>query len=199
MQLNLIEPPKSEIITTEEAKNYLRIDHDFDDDLIRSFIKATRQAIESIIQKSVMKQTWEYVLDNTSVCKFDFGESDYPSIFSDSLRVPLPKPPVMKILSVRMNKGEINPDRCTLDLINGKYCLCISGKRLFCDNRKISLSVRYEAGIADRAENVPYQLKLANLMLTANAFRERCSCGDEGFISKGVRQLLSPFLNMRVF
>ena len=45
MKLILIEQPTDEIISLEETKNYLRIDHDFDDDLLKMLIKSTRAAM----------------------------------------------------------------------------------------------------------------------------------------------------------
>ncbi|MDR1982794.1 MAG: head-tail connector protein [Holosporaceae bacterium] len=200
MELNLIEKPSSEIITLEEAKNYLRIDHDFDDNLILSFIRSTREAMESIIQKSIMKQTWEYKLHDSSICDFDFHESDYPSIFSGTMRITLPKPPIIKIISVAVDEAEINPGKYSLEKVSNKFYLCVNSEKFFSvSRRKISVNVVYEAGIADCVENIPYQLKLANLMLVANAFQERYSYKQNSVISQGVKQLLGPFLNLRVF
>ncbi|MCR5224458.1 MAG: head-tail connector protein [Alphaproteobacteria bacterium] len=199
MQLKLIQKPASEIITLEETKNYLRVDHNYDDALILDFIKATREAIEAIIQKSIMKQVWEYHLDNSSICKFDFGDSNYPSIFGDIIRIPLPKPPVMHILSVLIDGKECEGNKYFLEKVSSQFCLCINCKRITGLKRKIDIQVTYEAGIADTVENVPYQLKLANLMLVANAYQERFTYKQSSVISKGVRQLLDPFLNLRIF
>lgn len=200
MQLNLIEAPASEIITLEETKKYLRIDHDFDDNLIVMLIKSTREAIEAVIQKSIMKQAWEYNIQNQHVSNFYFNEGgDYPNVFDDVLKISLPKPPVRKIISVEIGDKEIDPEKCSLDTVNNRFCLCIHDKRLLARKRKISVSIKYEAGISDRAENIPYQLKLANLMLVANAFQERYSYSQNNVVSQGVKQLLSPFLEWRLF
>ncbi|MDR2067793.1 MAG: head-tail connector protein [Holosporaceae bacterium] len=199
MQLNLIKKPESEIISLQETKNYLRLDHDFDDNLIASTIKSTREALESIIQKSILKQTWEYVLDNCSICNFDFGESDYPSIFCDIIKIPLPKPPIMKIVSVTIDGKEQKEVKYSVEKINYKFCLCVNCGKSICRRNKISIKIVYKAGIADKVDNIPYQLKLANLMLVANAYQERFSYKQDGVISQGVKQLLSPFLNLRIF
>ncbi|MDR2646152.1 MAG: head-tail connector protein [Holosporaceae bacterium] len=199
MQLNLLEKPSEEIITLAETKNYLRIDHDFDDNLISAIIKSTREAIEAIIQKSILKQIWEYKLDNASICNFDFQEGDYPSIHCNSVRIPLPKPPIREIISVSVDDRDLDPNKYSLEKTNDKFCLCIDSKHLFRNRRKISIAIKYSAGIADSAENIPYQLKLANLMLTANAFQERFAYPQNNIVSQGVKQLLHPFLNLRIF
>ncbi|MDR0968397.1 MAG: head-tail connector protein [Holosporaceae bacterium] len=198
MQLNLIEQPASEIVTLGEAKNYLRIDHDFDDNLILNLIKSTREAIETTIQKSIVKQTWEYKLDRESVSNFKPGNSSYPNIFCGVMRIPLPKPPIMKIILVEIDDREIDPKKYSLETINERFCLCLNDPKLFQNKRKISVRIIYETGISEDPENIPYQLKLANLMLVANAFQERFSYPQNGFVSQGVKRLLSPFLNLGV-
>ncbi|MDR0555393.1 MAG: head-tail connector protein [Holosporaceae bacterium] len=198
MQLNLIERPSEEIVTLGEAKNYLRVDHDFDDMLIGGLIKSTREAIESILQKSILKQTWEYRLDNYAIDSLCFVAGDHPSICRGVMKIPLPKPPILKIIGVEVDNLDVDSDQYSLEREGGKFYLCIRKASLFKNKRKISLATRYEAGMADDVENIPYQLKLANLMLVANAFQERFSYEQKEIISQGVKQLLSPFLNLRI-
>ena len=164
MQLNLIEAPSDEIITLKEAKNYLRIDHDFDDNLISAFIKSTREAMEAIIQKSIMKQTWEYKLNNTSIYSLNFGKSDYPCILGGNVMIPLPKPPIMEIINVNIDDREVEASKYSLEKTSNKFCLCIGSGELFKNKRKITITIKYHTGITESIENVPYQLKLANLM-----------------------------------
>lgn len=115
------------------------------------------------------------------------------------MRIPLPKPPVMRILSVVANGRECERNEYLLEKIGSQFCLCLNCKQIVKQKRKIEVCITYEAGIADVAENVPYQLKLANLMLVANAYQERFTYKSNGVISRGVRQLLEPFLNLRIF
>ncbi|MDR1333898.1 MAG: head-tail connector protein, partial [Holosporaceae bacterium] len=164
MQLNLIEESSGEIITLEETKNYLCINHDFDDSLISILIKSTREALEAIIQKSILKQVWEYKMENQPVSNFYFNSNDYPNIFKNTLKISLPKPPIRKILAVKINEEEIDLNKCSLNTIGDRFCLCIVNNFL-AKKSKISFSIRYETGISDDVGNIPYQLKLANLML----------------------------------
>ncbi|MDR1561240.1 MAG: head-tail connector protein [Holosporaceae bacterium] len=197
MQLVLIKEPESEIITLEEAKEYLRIDHDFDNALISNLIKTTRETMESIIQKSVLRQTWEYILDNDSVRRFDPDSYDHPSIFCDITRIPLPKSPVIRVISVFINEYKLE-ERCysPTEAIGRSY-LCINSDK-FLEYKEACIKITYESGISEKLEKVPYQLKLANLMLLANAYQDRFSPKQEGIVSPGVKQLLSPFINLRI-
>lgn len=198
MQLSLVEKPREEIVSLEEAKNYLRINHDFDDSLLDLFIKSTREAMESIIQKSVMVQTWKYTINNDSICSFNIEEDDFPIICNDIIRIPLPKPPVAKIISVKIDNREIDNQYYRLEKFNSKFCICLSSKKVLNAKRKASIIIEYEAGISNKKENIPYQLKLANLMLVANAYQERYSYNQNSVISQGVKRLLEPFLNLRI-
>ena len=199
MQLSLVEKPREEIVSLEEAKNYLRISHDFDDQLLNMIIKSTREAMESIIQKSVIIQTWKYTINNDSICCSSIQKDDFPIIRRDVVRIPLPKPPVARIISVKIDDQEIENKHYTLEKIHSKFCLCLSSKKAFNEKRKAAITVEYEAGISDKKENIPYQLKFANLILIANAYQERYSYNQNSVISQGVKQLLEPFLNLRVF
>lgn len=199
MQLTLVKKPLQEIISLEEVKNYLRIDHDFDDNLLRTLISSTRAAMEAIIQKSIMIQTWEYVLNIDSLADFYSENTELPTISYGVINIPLPKPPVIKIVELTAGGTVINAEHYALEKINTKFCLCFAYRKIMTKNSMFPIVIRYEAGIADKIENVPYQLKLANLMLIANAYQERYSYNQNSIISQGIKQLLTPFLNLRIF
>lgn len=200
MKLTLKEGPKEEIVTLEEAKNYLRINHDFDDDLIRLFIKSTRAAMEAIVQKSIIAQTWQYTIEDSSeVCKSALKRDDVVQAAHGKIVIPLPKSPVIDILSVKMNRKKVEDSDYELELVKNKYCLTINCNNLSSKQVKYPLVIKYRAGICESSENVPYQIKLANLMLLANAYQERYSYSQETFVSQKVKDMLMPFLDLRFF
>ena len=200
MKLILKEEPKEEIITLEEAKNYLRINHDFDDELIKMFIKSTRCAMEAIIQKSILAQTWEYIIDSDSVCKSKQKRLDIVRCSYGKITIPLPKSPVVDVLSVKMNFKKLKETAYSWDWVKGKCALLtINCKDLDSKNLEYPIKIKYRAGIAEVADNVPYQIKLANLMLLANAYQERYSFSQTTFISQSVKDMLVPFLDLRFF
>ena len=59
MKIKLITPPTVEPITLEEAKLYLRVDHDDEDALIEQLIKASREFCEQYQNRVHGEQTWE--------------------------------------------------------------------------------------------------------------------------------------------
>ncbi|MBQ7674232.1 MAG: phage head-tail connector protein [Alphaproteobacteria bacterium] len=199
MKLVLIEQPTDEIITLQETKNYLRIDHDFDDDLLKMLIKSTRTAMETIIQKSIMSQTWEYTIDHHSVSNSKYERRDIANVSGGIITIPLPKSPVVNILSVKMGSDTIEITAYCLERVANKFCLILNCKNIPSKKVKYPIVIRYQSGISTETENIPYQLKLANLMLVANAYQERYSYSQNNVISQSVKELLMPFLNLRIF
>ena len=59
----LIEAPAIEPISLAEAKAFLRVEHDDDDDLIAALIAAARSEIEIATRRMLIQQTWRIVLD----------------------------------------------------------------------------------------------------------------------------------------
>lgn len=193
MQLELIRQPESEIISVKETKDYLHISHDFDDELIKFLIRTNHEAIETIIQKSIIKQTWKYVIYRE---EFSNSATDgCPCILGSVIKIPMPRPPVLEILKISVDGMEVDRRKVKLEKINSTSYVYINNLKNF--ENSTQLSIEYDAGIALTPSQVPYQIKLANLMLVANSYQDRYqSCNK---ISSGVKELLSPFLNLRIF
>jgi uncharacterized phiE125 gp8 family phage protein len=59
----LLGAPASEPLALAEAKLYLRVETDDDDDLIGALIVAARSHIETRTRRALITQTWRFVLD----------------------------------------------------------------------------------------------------------------------------------------
>lgn len=192
MELVLLEQPQQEIISLNEVKNYARIDQDCDDSLIKTFISATREAMESILQKSIIKQKWLYQIDAKNINNLNVGEKNFPSILYGLIKIPLPKPPVISIEKVKVNYMDGRSKDIKYDEeIDSRFYVIINQREI--GTRVKSIDVVYYAGISETSENVPYQLKLANLMLVANAYRNRFTYNSAEFMPKNIEKILSPF------
>ena len=86
MALFLVTAPSLEPVTLVEAKRHCRVDTPDEDALIESLIKAAREYVESATHRPLMRQTWDWKLD-----EFPCGSDD---------RLVLPLPPVSSITSV---------------------------------------------------------------------------------------------------
>ena len=63
MSLRLLVPPAAEPLLLTETKTYLRVTDGTDDALIAMLIAAARQAAEHELNRVLLTQTWELVLD----------------------------------------------------------------------------------------------------------------------------------------
>ena len=61
--LTIATGPTVEPISTEEAKNHLRVDIEDDNAVIKSLILAARESVEVITRRALITQTWDYYLD----------------------------------------------------------------------------------------------------------------------------------------
>lgn len=82
--LNLITGPAVEPVSVDNVKLHAHIDHDVEDDLIASWIKAARMAAETFQWRSYYTQKWEMVFDT------------YPPA-----EVYLARPPLISVESVK--------------------------------------------------------------------------------------------------
>ncbi len=59
----LLTPPAVEPLTLADAKLYLRVEHDEDDDVIAALIAAARSHVEAQTRRALITQTWRLVRD----------------------------------------------------------------------------------------------------------------------------------------
>lgn len=100
MALKLITPPAITPVSLAEVKNHLRVDHDADDLLIQTYIKAATAFVEGpggFLGRALCEQTWDLVID------------EFPA---DAIQIPLP--PLIEIVHIKYDDG--NGDELTLDL-----------------------------------------------------------------------------------
>ena len=76
--------PSAEPITTTEAKQFLRVDHATQDDLIDDLIAAARQRVEADTGRSLITTTWDLSFD----------------AFPDERAIVLPRLPLASVTSV---------------------------------------------------------------------------------------------------
>ena len=63
MPLILLTPPAVEPLSLAEAKHFLRVDHDDDDDLIAALVTGARGHVEAATRRALVTQAWRITLD----------------------------------------------------------------------------------------------------------------------------------------
>lgn len=86
MGYKLVTAPSSVVISLEEAKQHLRVDHSDEDDLIEAYTEAATGAVEQESGRALVDQTWDLYLDAM------------PDSADDPIEIA--KPPLLEILGV---------------------------------------------------------------------------------------------------
>lgn len=160
MSLKLITPATALPLVLADVKLYLKVDHDAEDALITSLIEAATQNCEHILQRSIMPQTWELVLD-----AFPAGDLE------------LFKLPVASITSVKyvLNEAEqtLAADQYVLDGEQDQRAWLLSVNDWpSTDDVANAVRVRYVAGYADTA-SVPAPIKHWLMLTVADYYHHR--------------------------
>lgn len=179
--LRLITSPTVEPVSLETVKLHLRIDTDDEDALLDVYIKAAREQAEGLARRAFLLQTLEAVYDA------------WPA----SLVLPLPRPPLVSVTSVKYYDNDnveatwtdylvdtrSEPGAIHFDSLPGTALLGSGG-----------LAVRYTAGYGDTPDEVPAELRQALLMIVGHWYenREQSISGTTiADVPNGPRQILT--------
>lgn len=194
MSITTVSNVESELLSIDEVKNYLRIDHDSDDELIKNLIKTARETIENFVKKSVCLYTYKLTLDHPKFSYLSFENSNVPVSFDGIIRIPLVRPPVLKILKFQINERNIKMRDYKLEEINGDAFVISSS--IQADLANSVINIEYTAGF--EPDKIPYQIKLAALMLISNVYQSRFS-NSTAIFTQGIKNLLTPFIKIAFF
>lgn len=182
---------ENEILSLNEVKNYLRTDHTSDDELIKNLIKTARETIEKFLNKSIALHTYKMTVDREKFTYLTFEDLHKPMFFDGVIRMPLSRPPIVKILKFEINKRTIQPIDFKVEELNSSTFLTTSLK--LSEAEASEISIEYKAGFKE----IPYQIKLAALMLVANVYESRFS-SDMLVFNRNIKNLLTPFMRLAV-
>jgi uncharacterized phiE125 gp8 family phage protein len=145
--------PALEPVSLAEVKLFLRIEHDAEDALLTTMIRAAREAAEAILNTSFIHQQWEWVVE-TLKCR----------------TLTLPMAPVVSVSEVASRDASgiwtvIAPSDYALAGVSVTLGNGIS------DN--VALRVRYQAGISASAFDVPAVIKHALLEHITHLYETR--------------------------
>ncbi len=164
MALKLTTPPALEPVTLDEAKLHLRVDINYDDNLISGLIKSAREYCENFQNRAYYTQTLELTLDN-------FPSNNY---------IILPRPPLQSVTSIKYKDSDGN--ETTLD--QSKYIVDTDsepGKVVlaygeswpsFTPYPTGAVKIQYVAGYDDIA-SIPQMVKQAMLLLIGHWYENR--------------------------
>ncbi|MDR0406975.1 MAG: head-tail connector protein [Holosporales bacterium] len=197
MSLTIVHPSQTPLISLEEAKAYLRVDSDAEDALIQRLVAASTEALEVITGRSFLQKTYQYATPLKLFTPKNQTTQDYLYPIS-VLQVPLPRPPVCRITSVVLRTGvqerEIPAENYSMMERHGPAQLTITVPVGACSSRMpCELIISFSAGFGETADSVPEGLRLAILMLVADAYEKRDGFSAQAGLPQGVHALIQPY------
>lgn len=170
----LLTPPVAEPVTLAEAKEFLRVSHDDDDNVIAALIAAARNHIEALTRRCLMAQTWRFVTD----------------AWPQDGRIRLRLGPVRSVAAVRQYDVDgsslaVDTDRFTIDapsdtLAAPPWSLTAPGRAV------AGIEIDVVMGFGDSASDVPPLLRQAIRQLAAHWYENR------GLIAIGQNVAMMP-------
>ncbi|WAH38615.1 head-tail connector protein [Alicyclobacillus dauci] len=211
MILNVVEEPAQEPLTVTDAKLYLRVDDDTEDDMISAFITAAREWCEAYQNRAYITQTLELVIDHfPHHISEPFLFYDLPFLFSGERElyrhrhrhhneIRLPMPPIQSVTSVAYTdetgaKTTVDPSTYIVDADSepGRIVPASGQKWPLVRLQPINgVRVQYVAGYGT-ADKVPKSVLQAMKMLIDHWYNNRSAVGSVGGeVAFAVKSLLA--------
>ena len=200
--------PASEPITLEEAKLYLKVEYNDDDNLINSLIKACREEVEEYTGLILISQTWTVYMNNfpqNDNAIWWNGIRDLPvDFYNKSSRIELPKRPVQMVNFIKTYSdsdvattipssdyqvstySSPNPYKGVISLRDGKTWPTFT-------RNQDGIEIEFMCGFGSPG-NVPENIKQSIKQLLAFKYENR---GDYDF-SKSVKMLLARYKELQL-
>jgi uncharacterized phiE125 gp8 family phage protein len=184
----LVTPPASEPVSLAEAKLYLKLDGDDENDLVASLIAAARLTIEAASRKQLIAQTWRLVLKR------------WPS---EPLRSPLSPLLAVTGAALRSSANVVTP----LPNVVGQIMAGVDPPAITLGSPQPvlvppdgQLEIDLLTGFGPAATDVPASLRQAVLMQMARWFENRGDhvTGADASLAPEIMALVNPFRGMRI-
>jgi hypothetical protein len=195
MSLKRLEILEKEPVTLAEAKGFLRIDQDSENEQLELMIRAARATIEAYTSRALVKQKWQFTLNSG----YALARSDQVYLSGGKSRgdqgIILPRSPFIElcglpILVSAYGEQEIKDYR--LDTSGRSAHIHFGGTVL---QEESSVRIEFLAGYT--AKDLPDPLKQAILMLVADLYENRHVANDTpalvGEMNGTVLTLIKPY------
>lgn len=180
-------PPLIEPVSLDEAKQYLKIDTNAEDDLISRLIVTARQHVETLSDLILIEQIWRVYFNN------------WPS----NAQLTLPVMPISTITSLKTYNqedvaSEIDAVHYYGDSISTPPQLILRPSRSWIKPARPvnGIEVEVVAGFGPMASDVPEPLRQAILLLVAHWYENRhaaCDGQPNHDINAAINKVIAPF------
>ncbi|MCR6646548.1 MAG: head-tail connector protein [Terricaulis sp.] len=186
MSITIINPPASEPVSLAEAKLFLRVDHEAEDDLITALIIAAREAVEAGCGRALITRRVRESLDIWR------REAINGAVLGLG--------PVSAVIAVRLiadngAQSVLDPERYRLEGQRDRPRLVFPPGLPATLRSAGGIEIEYDAGFADDAADLPSALRMAVLQIIASLYEARDGAGGA---PASARALMRPFAPVRL-
>lgn len=196
-------PPADEPISLTEAKDFLRIDDQVDERIIKLLLGASREWAENYTGRSFINRTLKLTLDGVADAYEPLQEGIYSGAYMPAKvdRIRLPQGPAYSITSIKSydDAGTATTfDSSNYFLDNSGsigYVVLRDGASWPTDIRNANgIEINYVAGYGDNAYDVPEAIRLAILQYLVFSYEHRGEVeGRPTMPPQSIESLLRPY------
>ena len=186
MSAILLTPPSIEPVTLADAKHFLRIEHDDDDDVIEALVAAARAHVEARTRRALINQTWRLTRD----------------VWPAAGRLPILPVPLREVTAVGIYRDDgmlqmLDIDMFHIDTVSAPAILAFQRGALPAPGRiSGGIEIDIQVGYGDAAEDVPAPLRQAIRLLVAHWYENRgliAASGEVASMPVSVSSMIAPF------
>jgi len=185
MPLILITAPEAEPLSLVDAKHFLRVEHDDDDELISALIVGARGHVEAATRRALISQTWRLTLD----------------AWPGNGRITVLLAPLREVTAARVYDAagvpqDVDPETFVLDAPGSPGAIAFPPWAVAASERSLAgIEIDVVAGYGDAADDVPEPLRHAIRLLVAHWYENRGVAAESGVqpMPAGVAALIAPY------
>ena len=186
MSAILLTPPALESVTLADAKHFLRIEHDDDDDVLAALIAAARVHVEAKTRHALITQVWRLTRD----------------VWPATGLLPILPVPLREVTAVGVYRDDgmlqmLDVDVFHINTVSAPAILAFERGALPAPGRiSGGIEIDIEVGYGDAAEDVPAPLRQAIRLLIAHWYENRsiiAASGEVASMPASVSSLIAPF------
>jgi uncharacterized phiE125 gp8 family phage protein len=175
--------PADPIVSLEDAKQHLRIDHDDDNAYITTLVSVATTAVQERLERTLGVTTWDYRIGSEDICwGFD---------------IRLPMPPLLEVVSVKYFDTDsaeqtYAPANYRAFGTGGRGGIRLTGGASWPSLRygPEAVTIRYRAGY----EDVPEPIRQAVLLIVGQLFASRGEMVNTNTMEDpAIKWLLAPY------
>jgi uncharacterized phiE125 gp8 family phage protein len=182
----LLTPPAVEPLSLAEAKDYLRVEHADDDDVIAALIASARAHVEAATRRALITQTWRHSRD----------------AWPRDGRIAVLPAPLKALVGARVydqdgTPQEIDLESFVVDTVSAPGVVAFPPWSVPSPGRAVAgVELDVTVGYGDAAADVPAPLALATRLLLAHWYEYRGVVAPNGAtatLPMGVAELIAPY------